>query len=156
MGLTLPITDFVQVNVNAAPASVAPKPFNQGLIIGPSAVIPSIGANARLRQYASVAGMTTDGFTGSEPEEIAATIYFSQSPPPAFVWIGRQDLTAIQTLTVAAGRHELQSRRHHHRRPGRRVRRPRHGHSREVRRSDSRRSQYHWQPRNRLCDGDAP
>ncbi len=103
MGLTLPVSDIITVNVNAAAPAVASKPFNQGLIVGPSAAIPSVGANSRLRQYASLTAVGADGFTSSEPEYIAAQLYFSQNPAPNFVWIGRQDLTAIQTLIPHAG-----------------------------------------------------
>lgn len=100
MGLTLPVSDFVQVNVNAASAAVAAKSFNQGLIIGPSAVIPS--TTTRLEQFASLAAVAQAGFTSNEPEYIAAELYFSANPLPPYVWIGRQDLTALQTLTIAA------------------------------------------------------
>lgn len=98
MGLTLPVSDIITVNVNAAAPAIAPLAFNQGLIVGPSTVIPSYGANPRLRQYASLTAIVADGFTTNEPEYISAQLYFSQNPAPNFVWIGRQDLTAIQTL----------------------------------------------------------
>jgi len=39
--------------------------------------------------------MLADGFTVNSSEYIAAQIYFSQTPAPQFIWIGRQDLTAI-------------------------------------------------------------
>jgi hypothetical protein len=102
-GLTLPISDVVQVNVSVAAAAIPPKSFNQGLIVGPSPVIPSYGANSRLRQYASVNAMLADGFISSEPEFIAAELYFGQNAVAPFVWIGRQDLTAIATLIPHAG-----------------------------------------------------
>lgn len=101
--LPLPISDIITVNVSVAAGAIAPRPFNQGLIVGPSAVIPSYGANARIRQYPSLAAMLTDGFISSEPEYLAAQLYFSQSPAPQFVWVGRQDLTAIKTLIPHAG-----------------------------------------------------
>lgn len=99
----LPLSDIITVNVSAAVSPVAPRQFNQALIVGSSSVIPSSGANARLRQYASIAAMLTDGFITTSPEYLAASLYFSQSPSPLFVWIGRQDLTAIQTLIPHAG-----------------------------------------------------
>lgn len=103
MGLTLPVKDIVQVNVAAAAGSVASKSFNQGLIVGNSSVIPSSGVNPRIRQYADTAAMLTDGFVSTDPEYIAATLYFEQSPAPSFVWIGRQDATAIETAVVNVG-----------------------------------------------------
>jgi hypothetical protein len=99
----LPISDIIVVNVSVASGAIAPRPFNQGLIVGSSAVIPSYGANARIRQYPSLAAMLADGFTSSEPEYLAAQLYFSQSPAPQEVWIGRQDLTAIQTAIPHTG-----------------------------------------------------
>lgn len=101
--LSLPLSDIIQVSVSAAAAAIAAKSFNQGLIVGPSAVIPSYGANPRLRQYGSTAAMLADGFTNNEPEFIAAQLYFSQNEVPEFVWIGRQDLTAISAAIPHAG-----------------------------------------------------
>lgn len=99
----LPVSDIIIVNVSVASGAIAPRPFNQGLIVGSSPVIPSTGANARLRQYASLSGMIADGFTSSEPEYLAAEAYFGQSPAPQFVWVGRQDLTAIAAAIPHAG-----------------------------------------------------
>lgn len=99
----LPISDLITVSISAAASPVAPRQFNQGLIIGSSVVIPSYGNNSRLRQYASVAAMLTDGFLTTSPEYLAASLYFAQNPSPLLVWIGRQDLTSIQTATPASG-----------------------------------------------------
>lgn len=100
---TLPVSDVVVVNVSVASGAVAPRPFNQGLLVGSSPVIPTYGANPRLRQYPSLAAMLTDGFTNNEPEYLAASLYFAQPGPPQFVWIGRQDLTAIKTAIPHSG-----------------------------------------------------
>ena len=99
----LPVSDVVQVNVSAAAAAIPPKSFNQGLIVGASTHIPSYGANPRLRQYASLAAMAADGFVSTDPEYIAASLYFEQQQAAPFVWIGRQDLTAIATAQPHAG-----------------------------------------------------
>ncbi len=101
--LPLPLSDIIQVSVSAAIGQVAPRPFNQGLIVGPSAVIPSYGAGARIQEFPSVNAMLTAGFINSDPEVIAATLYFSQNPAPFEVWIGRQDLTAIQIAVPHSG-----------------------------------------------------
>ena len=93
--LPLPISDIIIVNVSVASPGVTQRPFNQGLIVGSSPVIPSYGSNPRIRQYPSLDAMLTDGFTDTDPEYLAAELYFSQTPIPEFVWIGRQDLTAI-------------------------------------------------------------
>jgi hypothetical protein len=97
----LPVSDIVQVNVSVAAAAVASRSFNQALIVGDTAVIPTYGANPRLRQYANTDEMLSDGFTNTDPEFIAAEIYFSQQSNPQFVWIGRQDDTAIESLAIA-------------------------------------------------------
>jgi len=102
----LALSDIVDVTVTVSPAAASANSFNQGLFIGPSGVIPSYGANSRVRQYSAAAfstAMLTDGFTVNEPEYLAAQIYFSQDPQPQFIWIGRQDLTAISTGVPTSG-----------------------------------------------------
>lgn len=101
--LPLPVSDIVTVNVSVAAPAVAPRSFNQGLIVGPSTHIPSYGANPRIREYPSLAAMVADGFMTTDPEYLAAQLYFSQTPAPQEVWIGRQDLTAIKTIIPHAG-----------------------------------------------------
>ncbi len=96
----LALSNIVDISVTVAPTAAAANTFNQGLIIGSSAVIPSYGTNSRLRQYTGTAGMVTDGFALTDPEYLAAQIYFSQTPAPQYVWIGRQDLTAISAMTI--------------------------------------------------------
>jgi hypothetical protein len=103
---TLPLSSIVDVIVEISPIAPSPPSFNQGLILGNSTVIPSYGTNSRVRQYSNVSQMLSDGFTTSSPEYICASMYFSQSPAPLVVWIGRQDSTntCIQTITsVPAG-----------------------------------------------------
>lgn len=99
----LPISDVVTVTVSAAAGAVAPATFNVGLIVGSSTHIPSYGANSLVREYASLAEMSEDGFLTTDPEYIAAELYFSQSPTAPFVWVGRQDLTAIATAIPHSG-----------------------------------------------------
>lgn len=101
----LSLSDIVDISVTVAPSAATANPFNQGLFIGPSTAIPSYGTNPRLRQYgagstSALQAMLTDGFTTSDPEYIAAQIYFSQTPAPSYIWVGRQDLTALQTITI--------------------------------------------------------
>lgn len=101
---TLPLSEIVDVAIYVSPQAPPLPTFNQGLIVGPSTHIPSIGGtNPRVRQYANVAAMASDGFLTTDPEYIAASMYFEQTLPPSVVWIGRQDLTAITGLTVGAG-----------------------------------------------------
>jgi hypothetical protein len=99
----LPISDIIQISVQAAAPAVAPLPFNQGLIIGSSAVIPSYGAGARVQKFPSLAAMIAEGFTNVMPEYLAAELYFEQNESALEVFIGRQDLTGIQTAIPHAG-----------------------------------------------------
>jgi hypothetical protein len=101
----LPISDIISVNISSPSGVVAARQFNQGLIVGPSTRIPSFGGTGvtRLRQYPSLAAMTADGFLATDPEFIAAGLYFGQLSIPQFVWIGRQDLTAISTAIPHSG-----------------------------------------------------
>ena len=97
----LSLSNIVDISVTVSPAAAVAPTFNQGLFIGPSTVIPTYGSGTlRLRQYATPQAMLTDGFTTNEPEYIAAQIYFSQTPAPQFIWIGRQNGTALQTITI--------------------------------------------------------
>ncbi len=100
---TLPLSDIVDVVVELTGTLGTPPPYNQGLIVGTSTVIPSVGANSRLRQYSALSQMITDGFTLTSPEYLAASAYAGQTPAAPYWWIGRQDLTAMQTVTVDLG-----------------------------------------------------
>ncbi len=100
---TLPLSVVCNVAVSISPVAAASPSFNQGLIVGPSTVIPSVsGLSPRVRQYASLEQMTADGFTSIHPEFLAAGLYFGQTPVPQYLWVGRQDLTAIKTVAVNA------------------------------------------------------
>lgn len=97
MSKPLALSNIVDISVTVSPSAASANSFNQGLFIGPSTIIPSYGTNPRLRRYTSLDGLLSDGFTSANPEYIAAQIYFSQSPVAQYLWIGRQDATAIQT-----------------------------------------------------------
>jgi hypothetical protein len=45
--------------------------------------------------------MLTDGFTNASAEYLAAQIYFSQSPAPTQLWVGRYDMTGAETMLEA-------------------------------------------------------
>ncbi len=101
MSTSLPLSNIINVAVSIAPAPAPGPSFNQALIIGPSTHIPSQGANSRLRLYQSLTAMTQDGFLTTDPEYLAAEVYFGQTPKPTFLKIGRQNLTAIATETIS-------------------------------------------------------
>lgn len=97
---TLPISDVVDVSVSVGPVTQVRSNFNLGLIIGSSSIITT---SVRVKTYAKLADMTADGWTGTEEEYLAAQIYFSQSPKPSKVAIGRWDSpteTAVQAVTA--------------------------------------------------------
>jgi hypothetical protein len=102
----IPIQDLVDVVVSVSPQVPVNPTFNQGLILGSSGVIPTTGANSRIRQYSTLAQMVSDGFTTSSAEYLQASFYFAQQPPAQFVWIGAQSpsgLYAANAHTGAAG-----------------------------------------------------
>lgn len=100
---TLPLSPIVNVTVNVSPQAPPTPTFNQGLIVGTSNVIGSVtGINPRIREYNTLLQMAADGFQLTSPEYVAASLYFGQTPAPQFLWIGRQDLTALSTTAGIA------------------------------------------------------
>lgn len=98
----LSLSNIVDITVQVSPTAAAAQSFNIGLFIGPSVVIPSIGSNSRVRLYTSTTAMLSDGFDNNDPEYLAAQIYFSQEQPAFQFAVGRQDLTALETITINA------------------------------------------------------
>lgn len=104
MGTTpnaLPLSDVLNVAVIVSPAAAPGPTFNQIILVGPTDNIPSVGANSRARLYEGLDEITGDGFDNTDPEYLAAVPYFGQTPQPTALWIGRQDLTALQTVAVS-------------------------------------------------------
>ena len=83
------LDNIVDINVEVSPLAAARSTFNQALFIGTTSGI--IDATERLRVYEDSDSMLTDGYVNTDPEYIAAQIYFSQSPAPDKLWIGFQD-----------------------------------------------------------------
>lgn len=103
---TLSIADIVQISVTVSPTSATGRDFDLGLIVGTSAVIAGTTID-RLRLYSNTNAMISDGFTDTSPEYLAAQLYFSQSPKPSQVAVGRWNsstesaLAAVQACRVA-------------------------------------------------------
>lgn len=95
---TLPLSDIVNISVVVSPVATIRSGFNLGLIVGSSI---HISASDRVKLYTGTDGMIADGFTVSEAEYKAATLYFSQTPKPAKVAIGRWDKTGSETALQA-------------------------------------------------------
>ncbi|EAA7932880.1 DUF3383 domain-containing protein [Salmonella enterica subsp. enterica] len=81
----LPVSNVVNVDVIIGPRAATGRNFGSLLILGTSTVIP---VKERLRLYSSKEGIGSD-FGVDSPEYEAATVYFSQSPRPKEVYVGR-------------------------------------------------------------------
>lgn len=98
----LVIDDIVSVVVTTAGAATPRDGFNIGLIVGTSAHITV--AN-RCKMYSSLDSMVADGFLTTDPEYVAAALYFGQNPAPQKVVIGVKDTaqgtseTWVQAIT---------------------------------------------------------
>ncbi|MFZ5936589.1 DUF3383 domain-containing protein [Pseudomonas sp. HS6-2] len=82
---TLAVSGVVNVQVVMSPLAAALRDFGALLILGASSVIDT---NERIRQYSSLTAVATD-FGTTAPEYLAASLFFSQSPQPAILYIGR-------------------------------------------------------------------
>lgn len=81
----LPVSNVVNVDVIIGPRTATGRNFGSLLILGTSTVIP---VKERLRLYSSKEDIGSD-FGVDSPEYEAATVYFSQSPRPKEVYVGR-------------------------------------------------------------------
>lgn len=93
---TLSLNDIVNITVNVSSSTVANSNFNVGLILGNSS---KISQNDRVKVFSGLSDMIDAGFVTTDPEYLAAQLYFGQSPSPSSVVVGRQVLP--ETLTVA-------------------------------------------------------
>lgn len=85
MSQGLPVSNVVKVDVIMSPKAATGRNFGALLILGSSAVIP---LTERIRLYSSAADIGTDFGIASE-EYKAASVFFSQSPAPSQVYVGR-------------------------------------------------------------------
>ncbi|HBA3761966.1 TPA: DUF3383 domain-containing protein [Escherichia coli] len=81
----LPVSNVVNVDVIISPKAATGRNFGALLILGSSTVIP---VQERVRLYASVEDIGED-FGVDSPEYEAAQVFFSQSPKPTQVYVGR-------------------------------------------------------------------
>ncbi|OXT77183.1 hypothetical protein CF344_01845 [Pseudomonas aeruginosa] len=91
---TLAVSDVVSVQVVMSPKAAATRDFGALLILGSS---PVVDVNERIRQYSSLDGVVADFGTGA-PEYLAANLYYSQSPQPETLFVGRWAKTATSAL----------------------------------------------------------
>jgi hypothetical protein len=96
MANVLPVSSVVSVTVDMAPRAAQLRNFGAALIIGATDVID---VSERIRTYsaAEIDTIATD-FGTTSPEYLAAQAFFSQSPQPSDVQIGRWAKTATNGL----------------------------------------------------------
>ncbi|MDD2056613.1 DUF3383 domain-containing protein [Pseudomonas putida] len=82
---TLAVSDVVNVQIVMSPKAAATRDFGALLILGASNVIDT---NERIRRYSTPDAVAAD-FGTTAPEYLAANLFFSQSPQPAILYIGR-------------------------------------------------------------------
>lgn len=85
MATGLSVDRVVKVAVNLQPLAAGRRNFGVLCIAGDSAVIDGL---ERLRSYTSIEGVADD-FGTTDPEYLAALLYFSQSPKPSILYIAR-------------------------------------------------------------------
>jgi hypothetical protein len=99
--MPLEINNVVDVQLQITPTSPVRRDLNLGLIMGTTDVIT---AETRVAIYSGLDEMITAGFETTDPEYLAAALYFSRSPRPQRVAIGRQGVapeTPVQAVTAA-------------------------------------------------------
>lgn len=94
----LPVSRLVDVTVNLSPSLAQYANVNSCLIVGSSDVI---SVNERIRSYASLAEVGAQ-FSDSDPEYLAASLFFGQSPQPTELLIGRWAAGATNGLLECA------------------------------------------------------
>ncbi len=102
---SLSTNDVVTVTVSVAPSAPTARNFSNALILGSATVLPlyqRVQAFAGGAQVA-LAAMVAAGFTTTMEEYKAAAIWFSQSPQPQTIKIGRRMLAAQPGALLGAG-----------------------------------------------------
>lgn len=90
MSQGLSVSDVVNVSIVMSPIAAAVRNFGALLVLGSSSVIDT---NERIRSYTTLTAVGND-FGTTAPEYLAAVNFFSQSPQPALLYIGRWAQTA--------------------------------------------------------------
>jgi hypothetical protein len=94
----LSVSDLVNVSVVLSPLAPATQNFGALLVLGSSAVID---VSQRFRIYSTLTQVAND-FGTSAPEYLAGDLFFSQSPQPTTLLIGRWAQTATSGLLHCA------------------------------------------------------
>jgi hypothetical protein len=99
MNSGLPVSLFVDVEVNLSAIQAQAPAVNTNLVIGTSNVIPII---EREREYYTIAEVAAD-FGTSAPEYLAALLWFGQNPQPTNLFIGRWAQAATAGQLIGGG-----------------------------------------------------
>lgn len=104
MTVGLPLSDIVNVQVTLDPTAAATRNFGALLILGDSGKIPDADNAVLFTDLDSVG----DTFATTDPEYLAATLFFAQSPQPSTLYIANYtksagNITATATATVSDG-----------------------------------------------------
>lgn len=94
---TLAVSDVVNVQIVMSPKAAATRNFGALLVLGSS---PVIDVSEGLRPYAP--GGVEGDFGTASPEFLACNYFFSQSPQPAIVYVGRWAKTATSAVLNGA------------------------------------------------------
>lgn len=94
----LSVNNIVNVTVNLTPLAAGRRNFGALLVLGGT---DAIDVGERIRSYSSMEGVALD-FSGTDPEFLAAQMFFSQSPRPALLYIGRWAKAATAALLKGA------------------------------------------------------
>lgn len=107
MTVGLPLSDIVNVQVTLDPTAAATRNFGALLIIGDSGKIPDANGAVLFSDLASVG----DTFAVTDPEYLAATLFFAQSPQPSTLYIANftKNGDGDQTATLASRINDLAS-----------------------------------------------
>ncbi len=90
----LAISSIVNVSINLSPLAAGYRNFGALLILGSS---PVIDTGERLRLYTELDGVAED-FGTTAPEYLAAALFFSQTPKPNLLYVGRWAQTATNAV----------------------------------------------------------
>lgn len=90
MASALPVSRLINVSVNLTPAGAQAQSLSNLLILGNTEVIDTV---ERYRSYLSITDVAAD-FSSTDPEYLAALLWFQQTPQPTELWIGRWAKTA--------------------------------------------------------------
>ncbi|MDC4641665.1 DUF3383 domain-containing protein [Acinetobacter baumannii] len=97
--MTLPVSDVVNVSISLAALAAGPRSFGNLLILGATDGV--VDPVERLREYSGLTPVALDYGTDA-PEYKAAELYFSQSPKPRTLYIGRWVKSASSAVLKGA------------------------------------------------------